>query len=75
VAVLLTCRSLAEYLAWFFAPWQELLVVTDPAEDATWRGQIDAPAALLVADGRPRSCPVPTGYFLDVLASRVGGAL
>jgi len=43
------------------------------AEEAVWRGQIAAAVALVVADGRPRSCPAPPGYFFDVLASCAGG--
>lgn len=43
------------------------------AEEAAWRAQIDAAAALVVADGRPRSCPAPAGYFFDVLASCADG--
>jgi len=153
VVVLLPCHSLAAYLGRFFAPWQEILVVTEPsdeevgrafarvrevhrrlpgarfgvmvgggergvaeacfcrlaraarrllgtrlrsygchpftarrirevaagralgeAEEVVWRGQSDAAAALVIADGRPRSCPVPTGYFFDVLVSRADGS-
>ena len=42
--------------------------VTGDADKAAWRREVDGAAALLVADGRPRSCPAPTGYFFDVRA-------
>jgi hypothetical protein len=44
------------------------------AEQAVWRSQIEAAAALVVADGRPRSCPVPARYFFDMLAPCAAGA-